>query len=150
GSIAYVGAGSLRWSDLSPTVTRTLWRLVGDSSVASVSVRSARDVSCPLAAWLTISAASKALAAAPTGDRSALNPGQCSGNVPATGPTTAGPTEGSVPRWGSNMSLHDEANGSSARLGAIGESLDDAGDGSTAISAGAAVGPGTRHGKIPR
>lgn len=150
GSIAYVGAGSLRWSDLSPTVTPTLWRLVGDSSVASVSVRSARDVSCPLDAWLTISGASKALAAAPTGDRSALNPGQLSGDVPATCPTIPGPTDGSVPRWGSYMSLQDEANGSYARLGAIGESLDDAGVCSTAIGAGAAVGLATRDGKIPR
>ena len=150
GPVTYVGVGSLRWSDLSPTVTPTLWRLVGDSSVASMSVRSARDVSCPLDAWLTISGGSKALAAEPTGDRSSLNPGQLTGEVPASCAEIRSPADGTVPHWRSYVALQDEESGSYARLGAIGSALHDAGVCSTAIGAGAAVGLASRGGRIPR
>ena len=150
GPVTYVGAGELRWSELSPTVTPTLWRLVGDSSVASMSVRSARDVSCPLDGWLSISSGSKALAAEPTGDRSSLNPGQLSGDVPATCPKVPQPASGSVPGWHGYRSLQDESSGSYARLGTLGDALGTAGVCSTAIGAGAATGLATRGGEVPR
>lgn len=150
GPVTYVGAGSLRWSELSPTVTPTLWRLVGDSAVGSMSVRSARDVTCPLDGWLSISGGSKALAAERTGDRSALNPGQLNGEIPATCPSIPTPANGSIPDWQKYVSLQNDVSGSYARPGTIGDSLDDAGVCATAIGAGAAVALATKDGEIAR
>ena len=150
GPVTYVGAGNLQWSDLSPEITPTLWRLVDDSAVASMSVRSARDVTCPLDSWLSISAGGKALADEATGGRSSLNPGQLSGSVPASCATIPEPDDGKVPDWQSYLSLQDDASGSYARLGTIGQSLDNAGICSTAIGTGAAVGLATRNGQVPR
>jgi hypothetical protein len=59
GSTDYVvvtGAAGLRWDDVNPTDTPTLWKLAENGSVGAMSVRSARRPTCPGDGWLTLGA----------------------------------------------------------------------------------------------
>src|SRR5690606_8735125 len=51
-----VGVAGLRWSDIDPERTPTLWRLAAEGSVGSLSTRSARAPTCPADGWLTLGA----------------------------------------------------------------------------------------------
>lgn len=55
-SVVLVGAPGLRWDDLSPIETPTLWALAQRGSVGALVVRSARDTTCPVDGWLTLGA----------------------------------------------------------------------------------------------
>ncbi|MGW7680900.1 hypothetical protein ACWGID_09200 [Kribbella sp. NPDC054772] len=52
--VIVLGVGGLEWSDVSASATPNLWRLVGQSAVGAVSVRTADVTSCPADAWLTL------------------------------------------------------------------------------------------------
>jgi len=59
GSADYVivaGAAGLRWDDLDPQRTPTLWREATRGSIGWLSVRSAMRVTCPSDGWLTVGA----------------------------------------------------------------------------------------------
>jgi hypothetical protein len=59
GKVDYVvlaGVPGLRWDDISPTGTPTLWRMAEQGSIGSLSVRSARQPTCPTDGWLTLGA----------------------------------------------------------------------------------------------
>ncbi|MBD7951257.1 alkaline phosphatase family protein [Oerskovia rustica] len=56
-----VGIGGLHWSDVSQTSTPTLWTMLREGSAASISVRTATTVTCPVDAWLTLSTGGKPL-----------------------------------------------------------------------------------------
>ncbi|MBE7701308.1 hypothetical protein H9623_13500 [Oerskovia sp. Sa1BUA8] len=60
-----VGVGGLHWSDVSRASTPTLWSMLREGSAASISVRTATTVTCPVDAWLTLSAGGKSLAPQP-------------------------------------------------------------------------------------
>ncbi len=60
-----VGTGDLHWTDIDRTATPTLWRLVSTGSVGSVSVRTAGAQTCPVDAWLTVSAGRRTVAPTP-------------------------------------------------------------------------------------
>ena len=55
-----VGIPGLRWGDVEPEVTPTLWRLAEEGAVGSLSVESAASTTCPMDGWLTLSAGSPA------------------------------------------------------------------------------------------
>jgi hypothetical protein len=59
--VIIAGAPGLRWDDISPTDTPTLWRLASGGSVGALSVRSARALTCPDDGWLTLGAGNLAL-----------------------------------------------------------------------------------------
>ncbi|WP_433532703.1 hypothetical protein ACQPYA_12150 [Micromonospora sp. CA-263727] len=69
--VVLVGVAGLRWEDVDPQGTPTLWQLARDGSIGSLSVRSARWPTCPVDGWSTLGAGSFA---AWTGSRS---DGQC-------------------------------------------------------------------------
>ncbi|MEV6813811.1 hypothetical protein [Micromonospora sp. NPDC051296] len=69
--VVVVGVAGLRWEDVDPQGTPTLWQLARDGSIGSLSVRSAHQPTCPVDGWLTLGAGSFA---AWTGSRS---DGQC-------------------------------------------------------------------------
>ncbi|GIJ81125.1 hypothetical protein SAMN05443287_11917 [Micromonospora phaseoli] len=69
--VVVVGVAGLRWDDVDPQRTPTLWRLARDGSIGSLSVRSAQRPTCPVDGWLTLGAGSFA---AWTGSRT---DGQC-------------------------------------------------------------------------
>lgn len=60
GQVLLVGVGGLGWADISPTTTPTLWRLLGQTSAAALSVRTVQLSTCPADGWLTINAGVRA------------------------------------------------------------------------------------------
>jgi hypothetical protein len=59
GTVDYVivaGAAGLRWDDLDPRRTPALWAEATAGSIGSLSVRSARRVTCPADGWVTLGA----------------------------------------------------------------------------------------------
>ena len=76
--VVLVGIGGLRWSDVSPGATPTLWRLAGNGSVGSLVVSGIHPLTCPADGWLTLNA----------GARAAV-PHPAAGPCPAIPPVTA-------------------------------------------------------------
>jgi hypothetical protein len=58
--VVIVGISGLRWSDVSPAVTPTLWRLAGQGSVGSLSDFAIAPLTCPADAWLTLNSGARA------------------------------------------------------------------------------------------
>ncbi|MBL6280428.1 hypothetical protein JMF97_30145 [Micromonospora fiedleri] len=56
--VVLVGVAGLRWDDVDPQRTPTLWQLAREGSIGSLSVRSAYRPTCPLDGWLTLGAGS--------------------------------------------------------------------------------------------
>lgn len=54
--VIIAGVPGLRWDDVDPDVTPTLWRMAERGSIGSLSVRSARRPTCPVDGWLTLGA----------------------------------------------------------------------------------------------
>jgi hypothetical protein len=59
--VILVGAAGLRWDDVDPTDTPTLWRLAQQGSIGALSVRSAHTPTCPADGWLTLGAGNYAV-----------------------------------------------------------------------------------------
>src|ERR1700753_1786403 len=60
--VIIAGAAGLRWDDVNPTDTPTLWALAQHDSIAALSVRSGHSPTCPSDGWLTLGAGSYARA----------------------------------------------------------------------------------------
>src|SRR5580693_10323766 len=58
--VVIVGLSGLRWSDLSPTATPTLWRLAGQGSVGSLVDYAVLPLTCPADGWLTLNSGARA------------------------------------------------------------------------------------------
>src|SRR5580700_11477402 len=58
--VVVVGLSGLRWSDLSPTATPTLWRLAGQGSVGSLVDFAVLSLTCPADGWLTLNSGARA------------------------------------------------------------------------------------------
>ncbi|MEV4660097.1 hypothetical protein [Micromonospora sp. NPDC049301] len=56
--VVLAGIAGLRWEDVDPQTTPTLWRMAQDGSIGSLSVRSAHRPTCPVDGWLTLGAGS--------------------------------------------------------------------------------------------
>ncbi|NJC71819.1 hypothetical protein HC031_19140 [Planosporangium thailandense] len=54
--VIIAGAAGLRWDDVNPTDTPTVWKLAGSGSIGALSVRSAHRPTCPGDGWLTVGA----------------------------------------------------------------------------------------------
>jgi len=54
--VVLAGVPGLRWEDVSPETTPTLWRLAEGGAIGSLSVRSARQPTCPIDGWQTLGA----------------------------------------------------------------------------------------------
>nr|WP_260408402.1 hypothetical protein [Planomonospora venezuelensis] len=128
GQVVLIGIPGLLWSDLSPEGTPNLWRLAGQSSTGSLSVRTVGRVTCPYDAWLTVSA----------GVRSAVGYGCGLPPVPE-------PVEGGAIIPGYDY-LHEVAGQRGA--GTLGEAVRAAGDCTFAVGPGAALALADRAGKV--
>jgi hypothetical protein len=142
--VVVIGVSDLRWTDVDPKVTPTLWRLVGNSAVGSVSVRTVRPVTCPIDGWLSLSAGSEATSTEVEDDRDLLNPGQVgSDELPSCGllPDAETDEDGdyTIQGWADFVQLQEETTGAYGELGTLGDLLDEAGVCATAIGTGAAV-----------
>src|SRR5579863_7231848 len=58
--VVIVGLSGLRWSDLSPAATPTLWRLAAQGSVANLVDYAVLPLTCPADGWLTLNAGARA------------------------------------------------------------------------------------------
>ena len=58
--VVVVGISGLRWSDVSPSATPTLWRLAGQGSVGSLVDYATKPLTCPADGWLTLNAGARA------------------------------------------------------------------------------------------
>jgi hypothetical protein len=58
--VVIVGLSGLRWSDVSPAATPTLWRLAGQGSVGSLVDYAVLPLTCPADGWLTLNAGARA------------------------------------------------------------------------------------------
>src|SRR5581483_11821801 len=54
--VVIAGAAGLRWDDVNPVDTPTLWALARRGSIGALSVTSARTPTCPADGWLTLGA----------------------------------------------------------------------------------------------
>ncbi len=64
GPVILIGISGLRWSDISPAQTPSLWRLAERSSVGSLVVSAVRTFTCPADAWLTVNSGARVTATA--------------------------------------------------------------------------------------
>ncbi len=86
--VVVVGISGLRWSDVSPSVTPTLWRLAGQGSVGSLVDYAVLPLTCPADAWLTLNAGDRAQSDhtnAACGAFPAVTPAGAGAVVPAMG-----------------------------------------------------------------
>lgn len=139
GATVLVGTGGLIWSDVSETTTPNLWGLLRDGSTAALTVRSVNTSTCPVDAWLGISAGERA--AAPTREGS---PRRASW-VPCPSPSPT--VDGRVARWDRYVQAASELR-FNARLGTLGDSAADQGACIVAVGEGAAVGAARSDGSV--
>ncbi len=57
--VVIVGISGLRWSEVSPAATPTLWRLAGQGSAGSLVDYAVLPLTCPADAWLTLNAGAR-------------------------------------------------------------------------------------------
>ena len=161
--VVLVGVAGLRWTDVSRVVTPTLWSSIAGGSVASLNVRTAAPETCPLDAWLTLSAGRRVAAAtttAPedTGDETdgsdesdgAAGPTECA-PLPSM-PVTEVPTAVDVPGWSGLVPAADgEVPTSNPGVpGTLGSTLAAAGVCATAVGPGGAVALADTSGQVGR
>jgi hypothetical protein len=132
GPVVVVGVPDLRWQDVDPALTPTLWRLVGRSSIAAMTDRSGEDVARRATGWLTLN----------TGTRARANVG------PGTVPDPAAPSQLRALRAANRSAPYD------AQIGALGDALHRAGLAVAAVGGpgavlGAMAGDGTVDSRAP-
>jgi hypothetical protein len=74
--VIVAGAAGLRWDDIDPQRTPTLWQTASRGSIGWLSVRSARRTTCPVDGWLTLGA----------GNYAAWDNARIAGDCPAAAP----------------------------------------------------------------
>lgn len=135
GPIVVVGIAGLRWSDIQRDTTPTLYSLIGAGSVASISVRTVNLLTCPVDAWLTLSAGNRATgspAGASTEQPTSTSNRQTCPRIPPV-------RNGRVTGWSGLVRLQQPDTGSYGRPGVLGHRLARAGVCGTAVGPGAAV-----------
>ncbi|MCK0117255.1 hypothetical protein MWU57_09435 [Isoptericola sp. S6320L] len=161
--LVMAGVAGLQWSDVDAARTPNLWRLVGGGSVASVSVRTLTPT-CPLDAWLSMSAGSRVSAAVDEDALPAPGPDEEDegGGLAALGdqaaavgcadmpllPAAAEPTPVTVPGW--NRLVDQDTTGPTADPGALGDLAAASGVCTTAAGPGGAVALADGSGDVPR
>lgn len=146
--LVVVGVGGLRWPDVSRSRTPVLWRMVGSGSVGSLNVRTAAAVTCPVDAWLTLSAGRR-VASAATDAKCTLPP-----EVLATGDQV--PDAAVVAGWSSFVPQPDPADlatttdPAAGSPGTLGDLITTAGECGTAVGPGAGVALARSDGAVGR
>ncbi|MEU4384704.1 hypothetical protein [Promicromonospora sp. NPDC023805] len=167
--VVVVGVAGLRWTDVSRSTTPNLWHMIGGGSVASINVRTADPATCPLDAWLTLSAGSRTVSAGsaeraeePTREQDGRTPEargatSCTPVPQALGGGGAEPTAATVDGWDAlpeqEEGTDEEEPAETAETpapGLLGELLADADACSTAVGPGAAVMLAREDGRVSR
>src|SRR5665648_1292516 len=146
-----------RGYDVERATMPTLWRMVSEGSVASISVRTGSPQTCPVDAWLTLSAGRRTVASveeagavgSDPGDGTAV-PADCTpvpvaDTVPAQ---SADPVPVDLAGWAALTALPVDQGGGTA--GALGSRTAAAGSCTTAVGPGAAVALADLDGHVAR
>lgn len=137
--IVLVGTGGFTWSDLSAARTPTFWALLQRAAVSTVTVRSVNTNTCPVDAWLSLSAGERAAAAGVNGGMRRDTGTPC--------PGMGEPVNGQVPNWSDYRSLAERSD-FGAEPGMLGDQLAAAGAEVLAVGPGAAIGAATTNGEV--
>ncbi|WP_165362400.1 hypothetical protein [Promicromonospora panici] len=165
--VVVVGVAGLRWTDVSRSTTPNLWHMIGGGSVASINVRTAAPATCPLDAWLTLSAGSRTVSAGSAERAQAPDPERADDSPEARGATSCTPVPGAlgaggpqpagatVDGWAGLPEREDDEEetadaAATPAPGLLGEMLDEAGTCSTAVGPGAAVMLAREDGTVDR
>lgn len=159
--VVVVGVSGLYWTDVDRSTTPTLWQMVGQGSVGSISVRSANPETCPTDAWLTLSAGRRTLdpdqagsgdAATDPGDGSTLVPVDCTPlpEVIVGAPGPGGTTAADIAGWASLTAPTTEPTGSYGTPGTVGSRIAEAGACATAVGPGAVLALADLGGHVAR
>ncbi|WP_247659456.1 hypothetical protein [Micromonospora sp. U56] len=136
--VVLAGVAGLRWDDVDPQTTPTLWRMAQQGSIGSLSTRSAHRPTCPVDGWLTLGAGSYA----------AWNGSRQQGACPPVGVTIEQPD-----RIGANLPDQESVvlhNQERLPWGAVPGSLSESVRCSVAIGPGAAVAAARPFGRVDR
>ncbi|WP_306416163.1 hypothetical protein [Micromonospora okii] len=136
--VVLVGVAGLRWDDVDPRTTPTLWRMAERGSIGSLSVRSAHRPTCPVDGWLTLGA----------GNFAAWNGSRGGGACPAAGVSVEQPDGigANLPDQESVVQHNQERLPWGAVPGALSESVRC----SVAVGPGAAVAAARPFGRVDR
>ncbi|MCW3819551.1 hypothetical protein ONA91_34435 [Micromonospora sp. DR5-3] len=136
--VVLAGAAGLRWDDVDPQTTPTLWRMAEQGSIGSLSVRSAHRPTCPVDGWLTLGA----------GNFAAWNGSRSAAGCPATGVTVEQPDGigANLPDQESVVAYNQDKLTWGATPGALSESVRC----SVAVGPGAAVAAARPFGRVDR
>ncbi|MFD2794250.1 hypothetical protein ACFS27_11890 [Promicromonospora vindobonensis] len=169
--VVVVGVAGLRWTDVSRSTTPNLWHMIGGGSVASINVRTAAPATCPLDAWLTLSAGTRTVSAGSAERADAPAPEPQDGQPPeargatsctpvprAVGETSAEPTTATVDGWAQLPEQEEDPEEGEEPVGPaeapapglLGEMLAEADTCSTAVGPGAAVMLAREDGTVER
>lgn len=136
--VIVAGAAGLRWDDLDPRRTPTLWREATQGSVGWLSVRSAHHATCPSDGWLTLGA----------GNYAVWNARRVAGQCPTVAPTLEQPDGigANLPELGGVVRANAERQPYGAVPGALAESVRC----TVAVGPGAAVAAARPYGRVDR
>ncbi|MBO0868749.1 MAG: hypothetical protein J2P15_09315 [Micromonosporaceae bacterium] len=141
--VVIAGAAGLRWDDVNPTDTPTLWRLAQQGSIGALSVHSAREPTCPADGWLTLGAGNLADASDLAGPATAT-PGACPVMAPEiTSPDGIG---GNLPDQERKVVPRNRGLPSGTEPGALAEAVRC----TVAIGTGAAIAAARPFGRVDR
>jgi hypothetical protein len=136
--VVLAGAAGLRWEDVDPQTTPTLWRMAEEGSIGSLSVRSAHRPTCPVDGWLTLGA----------GNFAAWNGSRPGGGCPASGVAIEQPDGigANLPDQESVVAYNQDRLSWGTTPGALSESVRC----SVAVGPGAAVAAARPFGRVDR
>src|SRR6266545_341494 len=138
--VVIAGAAGLRWDDVNPVDTPTMWRLAQHAAVGALSVTSAHTPTCPADGWLTLGAGNFAVRTDPT---LSVGPDCPPDTVPVP---TQGGTGATLPdqETGVNRWNRDQSYG--AQPGALAEAVRC----TVAVGPGAAIAAARASGRVDR
>lgn len=141
GHVVVIGVPGLRWDDLGARRTPALWALAAHGALGSLSIRTARSVTCPPDGWVSLGAGNRARAPRPAGTSGCPD----ERGLPAVRPHGDGARVDLEPVKHSNRPLEF-----GTEVGALGTALHRAHRCVAAVGPGAAVAAADGHGRVDR
>ncbi len=147
-ALVVIGTSGLRWQDVSPTATPTVWGMVRDgAAVTGVAPGIAGpEGRCASAGWLALSSGKPPVARDSVDGVKECAPWTV---VADAGTANGSPPGASVPGW-SRLAELQSGSSLAARLGLLGTSLTGAGACTTAVGPGAALALAGADGRVAR
>ncbi|WP_211302650.1 hypothetical protein [Allonocardiopsis opalescens] len=135
--VVVIGVPGVRWDDITPEGTPTLWGMVGDAALANLSIRTVTSRTCPVDGWLSLSAGQRATW--PRADHSVCE-------LPED-PDIDG-SSASYPGFGKIAAYNADETQYGASIGLLGEAVQDAGGRTLAVGSGAVLGAADADGRV--